>query len=356
MTRERQMWFWLASIAIFALLLYLLRSVLAPFVAGLAVAYCLDPVADKLEEWGASRLVATILITISFFLAVTILLVILFPLLQTQVVGLIARIPDAIDFLSKQAAPIVDGLQARLGAEEIERLRDGFGGYVGEAIKWVSGLLKGLWSGGLVLFEVAALLFITPLVSFYLLRDWDRIVAHIDSLLPRDAAPTIRDRMTEIDTTIAAFVRGQATVCLILAAFYGAGLTLIGLDFGLLVGLSAGLISFVPYFGMLIGLSVALGIALTQFADWVPFALVALVFGVGQLVEGNFLTPKLVGDSVGLHPVWVIFAVLAGGTLFGFTGLLLAVPTAAIIGVLVRFGSARYLLSGYFHGSGARDT
>jgi predicted PurR-regulated permease PerM len=354
-TREKQAWFWIAGIAVFVLLLYALRGVLTPFVAGMAVAYFLDPVADKLEEWGASRLVATILITMAFFAILIVGLVIMFPLLQAQVVGLIARIPDAIRFLREQAAPLAEGLQAQLGAEEMERLRGSVGDYVGEAIRWLGGLLKGLWSGGLALVELASLIFITPLVSFYLLRDWDRIVERVDSLLPRDAAPSIRAGMAEIDQTIAAFVRGQATVCLFLAVFYGIGLTLVGLDFGLLVGLSAGVISFIPYFGMLVGMAVALGIAFTQFADWVPFALIAVVFGVGQLIEGNFLTPKLVGDKVGLHPVWVVFALLAGGALFGFTGLLLAVPLAAVIGIGVRHGAARYLASPLYQGSGDAD-
>ena len=196
------------------------------------------------------------------------------------------------------------------------------------------------------------LLVITPLVAFYLLRDWDRIVARIDSLLPSRIRPIVREQAKEIDDILAGFVRGQATVCLLLGVFYAVGLSLAGLDFGVIVGLGTGLISFIPYFGMTIGLVTGMGIAVAQFADWVPIAIVAGVFAVGQVLEGNVITPRLVGNRVRLHPVWVIFAVLAGGALFGFTGILLALPAAAVIGVLVRFAVSRYQGSSLFDRDG----
>ena len=353
MSRENQIRFWLAGLAVFALLLYLLSSVLMPFVAGMAVAYFLDPVADRLEKAGASRLVAASLIVAAFFVTVVLLLVLLFPLLQAQILGLIGKVPDAVQFFRDQAAVLVEGLRDRLSPEDMARLRDAAGGYVGNAIQWLGGLVKGLLSGGLVVFELVSLAIITPLVSFYLLRDWDHIVEKVDGYLPRRPAPVIRAQVKAIDATIAGFVRGQATVCLILAAFYGIALTLAGLEFGLLVGLSAGLISFIPYFGALFGGAMALGIAIAQFPDWGPVAVIAAIFAAGQVAEGNFLTPKLVGGRVGLHPVWVIFALLAGGALFGFTGLLLAVPVAAVIGVLVRFSLDQYKNSALYHGTSA---
>jgi predicted PurR-regulated permease PerM len=202
------------------------------------------------------------------------------------------------------------------------------------------------------LFQLISLVVITPLVSFYLLRDWDRIVERIDAYLPRGSAPAIHDQFGKIDRTLAGFIRGQATVCLILGAFYAVGLSLVGLEFGLLIGLGTGLISFIPYFGMMVGLAVGISVALAQFSGLGSVALVAAVFAVGQVAEGNFLTPKLVGDRVGLHPVWVIFALLAGGTLFGFTGILLAVPAAAVIGVLVRFTLESYRDSRLYEGLG----
>jgi predicted PurR-regulated permease PerM len=193
---------------------------------------------------------------------------------------------------------------------------------------------------------------ITPVVAFYLLRDWDRIVIQIDSWLPRRYAETIREQVRAVDATLAGFLRGQGTVCLILAVYYGLGLSLAGLDFGLVIGLVAGLLSFVPYVGAIVGLLLSVGLALVQFDAWMPIAIVAAVFILGQVVEGNFLTPKLVGESVGLHPVWIIFALLAGSALFGFVGLLLAIPATAVVGVGVRFGLDRYLASAYFQGPG----
>ncbi len=352
MSREAKIAFWVTGFALSAVVLYLLRGVLLPFVVGMAVAYFVDPLADRLEGWGCSRTLATSLITAAFFLGVAGLIVLLIPLLQSQVVGLVASLPDLVELLRNQAAPLLESLQQGLTEDDIEGLRAAARSSAGEAVRWVGGLVKGLWGGGVALLNLISLILISPLVAFYLLRDWDRIVARIDAVLPRDSAPAIRAQAREIDHIIAGFVRGQATVCLILGTFYGIGLTLVGLDFGLIIGLGTGLISFIPYFGMLVGLATGLGMALFQFSDWLPIALVALVFAIGQVVEGNFLTPKLVGERVGLHPVWVIFALLAGGTLFGFTGILLAVPAAAVMGVVVRFGVDRFLNSGLYLGEG----
>ena len=193
---------------------------------------------------------------------------------------------------------------------------------------------------------------ITPIVTFYLLRDWDLLVARIDGWLPRRHVDVIREQMRLIDRSLSGFVRGQLMVCLMLGVFYAIGLTVVGLDFGLVIGLATGLVSFVPYFGMLAGFVVGIGVAVAQFGSWVPVALVAAVFVIGQFVEGNFVTPRVVGNRIGLHPVWLIFALLAGGALFGFTGLLLAVPVAAVLGVLVRFSLERYLAGAAYRGRG----
>ncbi|MCC7016232.1 MAG: AI-2E family transporter [Rhodospirillales bacterium] len=334
------------------LLLYLLSGVLLPFVAGLLVAYFLDPVADRLERLGCSRTLATTAITVSFFFLVVAVAAVLLPLLQGQVMGLVGKAPAAVSALREQAEPLLERLQATLTEEQVARLRDAAGSYAGEAARWLGALIGRVLSGGAAFFQILSLLVITPLVSFYLLRDWDRIVAKFDELMPRDIAPDVRAQLREIDLTIAAWVRGQATVCVLLGAWYGIGLTLIGLEFGLGVGFLTGLISFVPYFGMGLGLAVALGIAFAQFSGFIPFALVAGVFAAGQVVDAYLLTPRLVGEKVGLHPVWVIFALLAGGALFGFTGVLLAVPVAAVVGVVVRYAIARYRVSSYYLGGG----
>lgn len=334
---------WLAGLAVFAALMFLLSDVLLPFVAGMGVAYFLDPVADKVEKWGVSRMLATVIILAAFFIVAIAGIILLFPLIQAQVVGLAARIPQLVMAIRHQAEPLLATLQASLTEQQIEELRQVAGSYAGDVIGWIGGILAGLLSGGLALFKLASLLVITPVVSFYLLRDWDRIIAHVNSLLPPGQASTIRRLTVEIDDTIAGFVRGQASVCLILGVYYGTALSLAGLESGLLVGFGAGLISFIPYIGASVGLLVGVAIAIAQFPDWLPVFLVAGIFIAGQVAESYVLTPKLVGDRVGLHPVWIIFALLAGGALFDFTGVLLAVPAAAVIGVLVRFGQARYL-------------
>lgn len=351
MSQEKQMWFWAAGFAAFLFLLYVLSSVLTPFVAGLAVAYFLDPLADRLEHLLKSRSAATAVILLVFFAIVGALGMALFPLLQAQITGLVTRIPDAVEAAHGLLDPLVAQIEREMGVEELQKLKDNAGAFAGEAVSWLIGVLKSLFLGGKAFVNTLSLLFIMPVVAFFLLRDWDVLVAKVDSLLPRKSAHTIREQFRDIDATIAGFVRGQATVCLALGAIYATGLTLVGLEFGLLIGLGTGLMAFVPYVGMLIGLLVAGSVALVQFSDPFSFLMVAAVFGVGQTIDAAFLTPNLVGGRVGLHPVWIIFALMAGGALFGFTGVLLAVPAASVIGVLVRFGIGRYRNSALFTGA-----
>ena len=354
MSGERQLLYWVMALALSVAALVALGAVLLPFVLGMAIAYFLDPVADRLEGWGLGRTLAATAMTVVFLIAVVAFLVLLAPLLQAQLLDLATRIPAYADMVRERAESVLALVQARLTPEDLERLRDAAGGLAGNFVAWLGKLLSGIWSGGLALVNLVSLIVITPIVTFYMLRDWDRLVARLDGWLPRGHAATIRTLLGEIDAMLAAFARGQALVCLMLGAFYGIGLSLIGLDFGLVVGLATGLMSFVPFFGMLIGLVVAFGLALAQFDAWTPIVLVAIVFVVGQVVEGNFVTPKLVGDRVGLHPVWMIFALLAGGAWFGFLGVLLAVPVAATVGVLARFGLGRYL-AGPLYGGGDGD-
>lgn len=355
MSRDRRGLIWLLGLAVFGGLLYVLSGVLLPFVAGIGIAYFFDPVVDRLEKSGLSRGAAAGLV-IGFFLALmTALLMLLYPLLQTQVLGLISYIPKLIEAVQVQAAPIVEILSDSLSSGKMANLKGAAGSYAGEALGWVGGLLQDLWSGGLAFFNLLSLVVITPLAAFYLLRDWDRIVARFDELLPRASAATIREQVREIDNTIAAFVRGQAMVCLTLGVYYAVGLSIVGLDFGLLVGLGTGLLAFIPYVGATIGLLTGLGIAVMQFSDVLPVAIVAAIFLAGQTAESYFLTPRLVGGRVGLHPVWIIFALLAGGSLFGFTGVLLAVPVAAVTGVLIRFSITRYLASPLYGGDAGND-
>lgn len=348
MSSDRKAFIWVVGFLAFASVLYALSSVLAPFVAGLAVAYFFDPVADRLEEAGASRGAAAGVVILSFIGIAAAVLVLLFPLLQSQILGLVGRIPALLEMLNERAQPLLAALHEKLSSGEMDNLKGAAKSYLGELLSWIGTLLRRLWGGGMAFVNLLSLTIITPLVAFYLLRDWDRIVARFDHLLPRRSADTMRQQLAVIDSTIAAFVRGQASVCLVLGVFYATGLTLAGLDFGLLVGLGTGLLAFIPYVGATIGLVTGVGIALAQFSDWLPIAIVAAIFITGQTAESYILTPKLIGGRVGLHPIWIIFALLAGGALFGFTGVLLAVPVTAVIGVLVRFGIASYLDSHFY--------
>jgi len=345
----------LAGLAVFCLLLYMLRSVLTPFVAGLAVAYFLDPLADRLERVGFSRAMAVAVIIATFFLIVIVLLALLIPVAQVQIAGFIDRVPGYMESLRGQLAPLIARLEHALPENQLEQLRSAAGSQAGSAIEWVGSLFRRVLSGGVALFNLVSLVVVAPLVAFYMLRDWDRLVEGIDDLLPKRIQPTVRAQAAEIDRTLSGFVRGQALVCLLLGTFYAVGLSLVGLEFGLIVGLGTGLMSFIPYFGMGLGLIVGMGIALAQFSDWMPIALTAGVFALGQVIEGNFLTPRLVGDRVGLHPVWVLFAVLAGGALLGFAGVILAIPVAATIGVLVRFAVNHYRQSLLYGAGGDTD-
>jgi predicted PurR-regulated permease PerM len=353
MNGDRKAFFWIAGFVAFAVLLYALSSILAPFVAGLAVAYFFDPVADRMEKAGVSRGLAAGLVILAFLGLATAILVLLLPLLQAQILGLVATVPDLVELLRERIRPIMELVYENLSSGEIDNLKGAVEAFAGDILAWFGGLLKGVWSGGMAFFNVVSLVVITPLVAFYLLRDWDQIVDRFDHLLPRRSIDTFHQQFAAIDNTIAAFVRGQASVCLVLAVYYAIGLTLAGLDFGLLVGLGTGLLAFIPYVGASIGLISGVGIALAQFSDWQPVLIVAAIFIAGQTAESYILTPRLVGGRVGLHPIWIIFALLAGGALFGLTGVLLAVPVTAVIGVLIRFGVSQYLESPFYDGGQA---
>lgn len=349
---QRQIAFWITALALAALVLYLLRDALLPFVAGFALAYLLDPLADRLQRLGLGRLGATLFILILFVLLLALLLVLVVPLAGHQLGQFIDRLPATVARLqalaAEQGRPFLDRFG---GAEAMADMQNSLGDLVRQGMSWLGGFLRGLWSGGQAIISVFALMVVTPVVAFYLLIDWDRMVRTVDGWMPLRHRETIRALAREIDRAIAGYVRGQAAVCLILGTFYAAGLSLVGLNFGALIGMLSGLLSFIPYVGSLTGLVLSVGIALVQFwPDWTWIVATLAIFVAGQFVEGNILSPKLVGASVGLHPVWLMFALLAFGSLFGFVGLLLAVPLAAATGVLARFALRRYLSSPLYLG------
>ncbi len=351
----RSLRFWGIAALLFVVFLYLFRDILLPFVVGLGVAYFLDPIADRLQAVARSRTLAAILAMLGFYLLIFLFLLLFWPVLENQITAFAERVPDYLREVRETLVPYVTQLFAGFSPEIVGKIEAAAGAEAGKMLGWVGGIAERILSGGLALFNLISLLLITPIVIFYLLRDWDKIVRRVDGWLPKAQAEVIRGQLREIDHTLAGFVRGQAMVCVLLGLLYGIGLTLAGLDFGLVIGFGTGLISFIPYFGMLIGFVVGMTLALLQFSDWLPVAIVAGVFLAGQVIEGNFVTPKLVGERVGLHPVWVIFALFAGATVGGFLGLLLAVPIAAVIGVMGRFGVQRYLASDYHLGASGGD-
>ncbi len=343
MTARQRGFAWGAGFVVFIALVIALRDVMLPFVVGMAIAYFLDPVCDKLEAWGCSRTFATILVTALFFFILTTILILLLPPLTSQLLDFVKQLPGYAATLRDYAMQFASFIESQVAPEDAQKIQEIFAGFSGQALAYLTRLAEDIFSGFGSLFTLLSLVLITPVVTFYLLRDWDGIVEKIDSWLPRGNADVIREQVRLIDETLAGFARGQALVCVLLGSFYAVGLSLVGLEFGMIVGFVTGLISFVPYFGMLVGFVTGTAIAIAQFGALIPVLLVALVFGIGQILEGNFLTPKMVGDRVGLHAVWIIFALLAGGALFGFMGILLAVPIMAVIGVLVRFLLGQYL-------------
>ena len=361
MSVERRIGFWLAALALLGLALHLLSGVLLPFAAGLALGYLLNPLANRMERAGLNRLGAALIILVLFVAVSVTLLVVLVPVLAHQLANFIEKLPDYAVRLQALAAAESGGLMEKYGGDILAKLgltgvapgdiQKSIGNFAAQGAQWAGAFLTSLISGGAALISLFSLLIVTPIVAFYILVDWDEMVATIDSWLPLNSREAIRGMARDIDRALAGFIRGQSLVCLILAIWYGVGLSLIGLNFGFLIGLSAGLLSFIPYVGSLSMLGLAVAIAIVQgWPSW-TLALSALgVAAVGQLLEGNVLAPRLVGASVGLHPVWLMFALFAFGKLFGFTGLLLAVPAAAALGVLIRFFLRQYLASPLYHG------
>lgn len=349
---RRQILFWLGAAVTLILFLYVFSAILLPFLAGMILAYFLDPIADWLERRGLSRLAATIFILVMFVIVLVLALMLIIPVLATQLADFISRLPD---YLSRLQALITsfdpEWLSDTLGVDPAS-LRDGLNSLVTQGVGFLSTLFVSIWSSGKTLIDLAGLFIITPVVAFYMLLDWDKMVNTVDGWIPRDHLATVRGIARDIDTAVAGFVRGQGTLCLILGILYAIGLTAVGLNFGLLIGLFAGLVSFIPYIGSLLGLVLSVGVAIVQFwPDWHWVVVVAAIFFGGQFIEGNILQPRLVGSSVGIHPVWLMFALFAFGALFGFVGLLLAVPATAAIGVLVRFALKRYQESRIYWGS-----
>ncbi len=345
----------LLPIALVVTGLILLKQILLPFLVGMAAAYMLDPAADRLERLRFKRVTATALITGSFFLVLTVMVLLILPELGRQAADLASKLPNYVDQLRDRLVPLLSGLIEQLGGGAEFSAEGLIRGQASHAINVVMRSVTSLLQSGVALLNLVALMFVTPIVTFYLLRDWDHMVAQIRGLVPPQHLAAADRLGREVDEVLAGFLRGQGMVCGFLAIFYAVGLEATKLDYGLIIGLLTGFFSFIPFIGMAIGMAVGLSVAAFQFQDVSMILIVAGIFGLGQFIEGNLISPRLVGSRIHLHPVWMIFSVLAGTTLFGFLGTLLAVPFAAVLGVLIRFGLERYQQSALFDADDEHD-
>ncbi len=346
----RQATFWLVMLVVICGFVYLVRGILLPFVVAAAVAYFFDPLVRRLQRSGLPRWSSAMLVLVIFILVFAGAMFFIVPTLEKQVEQLVASVPKWIGEIKTSVIPQVDAFVAKSGFAGSGNLSNAASSYASKGLSEAGTVLGSILTGGLALLDLLSLLLVTPVVAFYLLRDWDSLVVDLDHCLPRHQIGTLRSLFHEIDRTLSGFIRGQALVCLIQATYYAVALSAAGLNFGALVGVATGILTFIPYLGATIGLVTGLAIAVAEWHDTFHLLIVFGLFAFGQILEANLITPKLVGDRIGLHPVWVIFAVLAGGALFGFVGILVAVPIAAVIGVLIRFGVRLYVASRFYRG------
>lgn len=347
-----QLRFWIGALVLTALSLWLLSGILLPFVAGIVLAYFLNPVVARLERIGIARTLSALVVVGIMLLVVLLFFLLALPILSSQLFEFIQRLPSYVarlqGLLTEENREWLSGIVG----DRLPDMQRSISDLMTQGVTHLLGLLSSVWSGGQALISLFALLVVTPVVVFYILCDWNGMVTLVDRLVPVPHRPVVRELARSMDMAVAGFVRGQAMVCLLLGTFYAVALTMAGLNFGLLIGIVSGVITFIPYVGSLTGFVLAMGVAIVQFfPDWGMIGTVLAIFIAGQTIEGYVLSPKLVGDSIGVHPVWLMFALFAFGYLFGFVGLLLAVPLTAVGGVLVRFAIARYMQSALYQGS-----
>jgi predicted PurR-regulated permease PerM len=345
---RNQALFWTLALAAFLLFVYVFKAVLLPFVLGAGVAYLLNPLVDYLSRFKIRRGPAALLILSSFLLIIVALIALIAPSLYRQALEFADDFPDYMDRGIRLLEPFSQKLSSLTGSDAKEGIANLARDNAAAAGAIAGAMVEQVAAGGRTLATILSVLVFMPVVAYFMMKEWTKICRWVEDILPREHKETIMHLLQQIDQKISGFVRGQLSVALILATSYAIALTIAGLKYGFLIGLVAGLLSIIPMVGSFIGLLISIGVAWFQAGDWVYVAIIASIFLVGQIIEGNFLTPKLVGDSVGLHPLWVFFALMAGGALFGILGMLLAVPVAAVAGVLLAFAIARYKAGPYY--------
>ncbi|HVY50966.1 MAG TPA: AI-2E family transporter [Devosia sp.] len=351
MTLRTQVLVWVGFTVVVILLIWLFRPILLPFVIGIALAYILNPAVSFLQRFIISRAWSAAVVLLAVLAVIIGLFVVITPLIASQVAGLIARLPGYVSDLNNLVRSIAPQLNEWLGPERAQQLEASLAQFLGSGVEFLGGITAQVAQSGLTVLNTIAVLILTPVVAFYLLLDWEGMVKGIDDLLPREHRREVRQVLDQIDRSMAGVIRGQGGVILVLCIYYATALSLTGLNFGLVIGLLTGLLSFVPFFGFLTGFVLSMGIAVVQFApNWWFVLIVFVVYLIGQFLEGNVLYPRLVGQSININPVWLMFALFAFAFLFGFVGLLLAVPLAAITATLTRYAIRRYKESALYRG------
>ena len=340
--------FWILAFIVLVAIFWVLKPMLLPFLLGTAVAYFLNPVVDRLESRGFPRWACALIVLCGFAFIIALLGLMIVPLLQSQIGAFINAVPGYVEKARMHIIPGVENWLARFSPDDVQDIRDAAGGYIGNVAGFVASTLKNVVTDSLAIINVLALIIITPVVAFYLMRDWPIVIKSFDALIPRRHYDVVVKQLRRIDASLSGFVRGQALVCLSLGIVYSLGLTLAGLQYGLAIGVTAGILTFIPYVGTGFAWISSIALALVQFDNFSRLGFVIAVLMLGHILESYVLTPRLVGERIGLHPVWVLFALIAGARLAGFTGILVAVPVAAVLGVLIRFAIQQYRASALY--------
>lgn len=348
LTARNHLLFWGGAFAVFLTFVWIFSAVLLPFVLGLAIAYLLDPMVEHLGNHKIPRGAAALIILGLFFLFVFSALALIMPPLYRESAQLATDIPGYTDKIISMLSPYIDWLQGHFGNGDLVSYQETLQNNIGKALTIGINMLTGLASGGQAFAGFISVMIITPVTAFFMMKDWNVMTGWADNLIPRRSYKTVKSLLEDINKKLSGFVRGQLSIAFALAIIYAIALTIAGLKFGFLIGLMAGILSIIPLVGSTIGLFASVIIAWFQAGEWEYVAIIAAIFMTGQFIEGNFLTPKLLGKSVGLHPLWILFSLLAGGSMFGITGMLLAVPVAATIGVLLGFIIKEYKDSPYY--------
>ena len=353
---KRRVWIWTLILAGLFTLLYLFKSILLPFIVGILVAYLLNPAVTKLQSLNVPRILSTTFMVLLFFIVIGGVLFFTIPFLKQELLLLAQHLPTYGERLYQATLPLLEPYTEIIPVQDFNQLKTTASAYFGDMLSWGVKAIASILTNTLALANLLSLVVLTPVIAFYLLRDWPRFTSILIGLLPLEHTNTIKDQVTLINQTLASYVRGQSLVCLCLAIYYSISLKITGLNFAFSIGIATGLLAFIPYFGFLLGATVALGLALAQFNDWASMGWVASVFAIGQGLESYLLTPKFVGERIGLHPVWIIFSLLAGGVLFGFLGIIMAMPIAAALSVIIRFTLKKYYGSNFYQGSSSRKS